>query len=193
MDRIARFIQNKKQNKIQQVRNQPSVNSMREGEEVLYLHKNGQLMRYRKQQGKLWSTLMSTDGNFYIEKQLISDSIQSNAIHGNKVYAHNLIFTQGKDLTISSGAITITHSLHRIDTQSSASSDNLDDINNGQEGQLLILKTTNSSRDVTIRHDEGNIYTNGENDIVLNRIEDTVMLFYFGSSWYQILKSDSGA
>tara|TARA_R100000655_G_scaffold105893_1_gene154563 strand:- start:503 stop:1084 length:582 start_codon:yes stop_codon:yes gene_type:complete len=193
MDRVSRFIQNKKQNKIQQVANQPSVNSMREGEEVLYLHKNGQLIRYRKQQGKLWSTPMSSNGDFQIDKQLKSNSVQSDAIHGNNVYAHNLMFKQGKDLRISSGVIVITHSLHLLDTEGSASSDNLDQINNGQNGQLLILKTKYSARDVTIRHDEGNILTNGEGDIVLNTVDDTVMLFYFNLSWYQILKSDSGS
>tara|TARA_R100000008_G_C3543035_1_gene145895 strand:+ start:119 stop:700 length:582 start_codon:yes stop_codon:yes gene_type:complete len=193
VDRISRFIQNKKQNKIQEVNNQPSVNSMREGEEVLHLNKNGNLIRYRKQKGKLWSTPMTSDGNFNIENQLKSNSVQSDAIHGNNVYAHNLMFKQGKDLTISSGVITITHSLHVIDTESSASSDNLDTINNGQEGQLLILKTKASSRDITIRHDEGNILTNGEGDILLNTVDDIAMLFYFNSSWYQILKSDSGS
>ena len=103
------------------------------------------------------------------------------------------MFKQGKDLTISSGVITITHSLHVIDTESSASSDNLDTINNGQEGQLLILKTKASSRDITIRHDEVNILTNWEGDILLNTVDDIAMLFYFNSSWYQILKSDSGS
>ena len=193
MDRVSRFIQNKKQNIIQQVKTQPSVNSMREGEEVLYLHKNGFLMRYRKQQGKLWSTPMTSNGNLIVDETLKSNSIESNSITGTRVFSNNLMFKQGETLTISSGEITITHSLHKIDTEGSASSDNLDEIKNGQEGQLLILKTTNNSRDVTIRHDQGNIYTNGESDVVLNTVDDTAMFLFFNASWYQILKSDSGS
>ena len=63
MDRVSRFINNKKQDKITTVQTQPSVNSMREGQEVLYSHPNGMLIRYRKQNGILWSSNMSKDGN----------------------------------------------------------------------------------------------------------------------------------
>ena len=41
MERIARSIQNKKQDKIALVQIQPSVNSLREGEEVLFNNSNG--------------------------------------------------------------------------------------------------------------------------------------------------------
>lgn len=39
MDRVSRFINNKKQDKIRVVNSQPSIQSMREGEEVLFLLK----------------------------------------------------------------------------------------------------------------------------------------------------------
>lgn len=48
MDRATRFIANRKQDKIRVVREQPSIQSMREGEEVLYFRNRGTLTRYRK-------------------------------------------------------------------------------------------------------------------------------------------------
>ena len=62
MDRATRFIQNKKQDRIRVVTNQPSVQSMREGEEVLYFTKDGKLSRYRKESGQLWKSDMVKAG-----------------------------------------------------------------------------------------------------------------------------------
>ena len=56
MIREARRTQNSKQDKIQVVKSQPSVNSLREGQEVIYLSKTNRLERYRKEQGRLWTS-----------------------------------------------------------------------------------------------------------------------------------------
>ena len=47
MIREARRTQNSKQDKIQVVKSQPSVNSLREGQEVIYIAKSNRLERYR--------------------------------------------------------------------------------------------------------------------------------------------------
>ena len=70
MERIARSIQNKKQDKIALVQIQPSVNSLREGEEVLFNNSNGMLVRYRKQNGRLWSSNMTDNGNMLVDKKI---------------------------------------------------------------------------------------------------------------------------
>ena len=70
MDRIARQINNRKQNKIRVSNSQPSVQSLREGEEVLYLNKDNKLWRYRKEKGVLWKSDMSHDGSHVVEKNL---------------------------------------------------------------------------------------------------------------------------
>ena len=70
MERIARSIQNKKQDKIALVQIQPSVNSLREGEEVLFNNSNGMLVRYSKQNGRLWSSNMTDNGNMLVDKKL---------------------------------------------------------------------------------------------------------------------------
>jgi hypothetical protein len=59
MDRVSRSIQNKKQDKIRVVNTQPSIQSMRDGEEVLYFTNRGVLRRYRKERGKLWISDMT--------------------------------------------------------------------------------------------------------------------------------------
>lgn len=76
MDRDSRFINNRKQDKIRLVNNHPSINNMREGEEVLFNHKDGILKRYRKQNGRLWSSNMSTDGNTIVDKKLIANELE---------------------------------------------------------------------------------------------------------------------
>ena len=70
MDRIERNINNRKQDKISLVSSQPSLRSMRDGEESLYLGKDGILMRYRREKGILWKTQMSKDGNQYVDRDI---------------------------------------------------------------------------------------------------------------------------
>ena len=70
MIREARRTQNSKQDKIQVVKSQPSVNSLREGQEVIYISKSNRLERYRKEKGRLWVSYMDTDNNYTINKDL---------------------------------------------------------------------------------------------------------------------------
>ena len=70
MDRIERNINNRKQDKISLVSSQPSLRSMRDGEESLYLGRDGILMRYRREKGILWKTQMSKDGNQYVDRDI---------------------------------------------------------------------------------------------------------------------------
>lgn len=55
-------------------------------------------------------------------------------------------------LAISSGEITVTRTHHLIDTEASAASDDLDVINGGEIGDILVLGTSTSSRDVTVKN-----------------------------------------
>ena len=70
MDRISRRLTNLKQDKIRLSKTQPSIQTLREGEEVLYLNKDNKLCRYRKERGLLWKSEMSNDGNHIIDKSL---------------------------------------------------------------------------------------------------------------------------
>jgi hypothetical protein len=70
MIREVRRTQNSKQDKIQVVKSQPSVNSLREGQEVIYLSKSNRLERYRKEQGRLWISYMDTNNNYVVNNDL---------------------------------------------------------------------------------------------------------------------------
>tara|TARA_R100000742_G_C4237018_1_gene57425 strand:+ start:74 stop:769 length:696 start_codon:yes stop_codon:yes gene_type:complete len=70
MIREVRRTQNSKQDKIQVVKSQPSVNSLREGQEVIYIAKSNRLERYRKEKGRLWVSYMDTDNNYAVNKNL---------------------------------------------------------------------------------------------------------------------------
>jgi len=90
MNRNSRFINNIKQNKIRLVSNQPSINNMREGEELLYNHRNGMLIRYRKQNGRLWSSNMTSNGDAIVDKKLITNELEySYKFTDYRVFMHN--------------------------------------------------------------------------------------------------------
>ena len=180
-DRDLRKVINTKENSFE-FSGKPSVNNMIEGQYAVEKKSNSNLAFYRKKFGKLWKSYMSSDGNQIVDKDLnVSGKVNS------KITAHNLVFTKGPELTISSGAITITHSFHQIDTEGDASSDNLDRINGGVNGQILILKPASGSKTVVIRSDENNIYTSGDSSFSMDTTNDTSILLKDGGYWFQIL------
>jgi len=86
MDRIQRSINNRKQDKISLVNSQPSLRSMRDGEESLHLGRDGILVRYRREKGVLWRSHLSKDGNEYVEKNL---KVNGNINLSNKLIINN--------------------------------------------------------------------------------------------------------
>ena len=180
-DRDIRKLINTKQESVE-FQGIPSINSMVEGQTAIQKKSNSQLAVYRKKFGKLWKSYMSSDGNQYVDKNL-----NVNGRTKSLITAKDLIFEEGSELTIDTGKITITHSFHTVDTESDASSDNLDQILGGRNGQILILKPANSGRTVVIRSDERNIYTSGNTSFSMDDGHDTSVLMYHGSYWYLIL------
>lgn len=97
-----------------------------------------------------------------------------------------VIFGAGADLTIASGVITITHSLHAVDTQAAASTDDLDTINGGVTNQRLILRTVSAARDVVIKHGTGNIFNTSGADKTLGSNTQRFEYMYTGTIWFEI-------
>jgi hypothetical protein len=89
-----------------------------------------------------------------------------------------LRFAASGALTISGGAITATQNWHRVDTESSAASDNLDTITAGADGQILFLRSTNDARDIIIRHGVDNIVCGGAGNVTLGLTSDLAILIY---------------
>lgn len=180
-DRDLRKLINTKQESME-FQGIPSTSGMVDGQTAIQKKSNSQLAIYRKKFGKLWKSYMSSDGSQYVDKNL-----NVNGRTKSLITAKDLIFEEGPELTIDTGKITITHSFHTVDTESDASSDNLDQILGGRNGQILILKPANDGRTVVIRSDERNIYTSGNTSFSMDDAHDTAVLMYHGSYWYLIL------
>lgn len=97
----------------------------------------------------------------------------------------------GRDLTIASGVITITQGVHLVDTESAAATDDLDTINGGQDGALLVIRAVDSARTVVAKDNTGNLQLAG--DFSLDNTEDTLTLLSMSNVWYEISRSDNGA
>lgn len=95
--------------------------------------------------------------------------------------------------TIAGGAFTATSNYHRVDTEGAAATDDLDTINGGVAGMLLVLQSQANTRVVTVRDNAGNIQLAGSANCVLNNIYDKLMLIYTpGNRWEEISRSDNG-
>lgn len=95
------------------------------------------------------------------------------------------------DTTIAAGAITVTSSFHRVDTEAAAATDDLATINGGSNGTLLILKPFSSARTVVVKDGTGNLHLAG--DFSLTNTLDTIMLVHVNGLWLEISRSDNAA
>ena len=95
-------------------------------------------------------------------------------------------------LTIASGVITATDSVHLVDTEGGAGTDDLVTINGGANGNVLVLRTVSHSRDVTLKDSTGNLYLAG--DFTLLRREDSITLKFdeLLSGWVELSRSTNG-
>ncbi|MCR4301982.1 MAG: glycoside hydrolase, partial [Sulfuricaulis sp.] len=95
---------------------------------------------------------------------------------------------------IASGVITVPSSRSvlpiLVETEASASTDDLDTISGGLDGQVVILTSASSSRDTTVKDGTGNIQTSG--DFTLSNAADAITLIKRGASWYELSRSDNG-
>ena len=95
-------------------------------------------------------------------------------------------------LTIASGAITVTKTYHTIIGEGSAN-DDLDIINGGTQGQLLILQSHENDqitlRDHSTAGGSGNLKINSETVMIDQTKTDTITLIYNGTHWCQISAS----
>ncbi len=94
------------------------------------------------------------------------------------------------ELTVAAGVVTATQTYHQIDTQDNDTTDDLDTINGGTEGDLLILKSANSSRDTTLKDGSGNMNLVG--DFILTSVHDRITLLFDGTTWKEISRSNNG-
>lgn len=102
------------------------------------------------------------------------------------------IHTRGA-LTIASGAVSAAGvSYATIDTEALSAADDLDTINGGTSGQILILQSLANTRDVTVKNATGNLYLDGSADFVLTATRDKIMLICSGGTeWHELSRSNN--
>ena len=112
---------------------------------------------------------------------------------------NSLPMLSGSDtaLTIATGVVTLTNnsSSYVIDTEGT-SNDDLDTINGGQDGQIIFIRSTNSARNIVLKHATGNIFNPQNNnaanrDIILDVTTDFALLRYSSMAGYWIIISSS--
>ena len=125
MDRTSRRLTNLKQNKISVSKVQPSLQTLREGDEILYQPKNKSLRRYRREGNILWYTSMIRDGNLNIDKNLSVDGFIN---LGNKLVTKNYpAFSAYQSTSVDETALaTATWTRIPLDTENYDNGSNFD-------------------------------------------------------------------
>lgn len=97
--------------------------------------------------------------------------------------------------TIATGVITISNdsSSYVIDTEGSASSDDLDTINGGQDGQIIFLRCANNSRLINLKNGTGNIKVESTGNVTLSSTTQIVALRYSSTAsvWEVLFNSQA--
>lgn len=98
---------------------------------------------------------------------------------------------QKAELTIASGVVAATRSFHTIDTESDGASDDLDTINGGTDGDILVIRAVHTDRTVVAKDGTGNLYLEG--DCTLDSSSDTLTLIYDGdlAKWVELARSNN--
>ena len=96
----------------------------------------------------------------------------------------------GSEVTIATGAITVTGSWHSVDTESDAATDDLATINGGVPGQVLVLHAQNGSRTVVCKDGSGNMNLNREFNMA--SVDDMLLLVKMGNDlWVELARSQN--
>lgn len=96
-------------------------------------------------------------------------------------------------LTIATGAIAVTKSFHKVDTEAGGATDDLDSITGGAEGDVLVLKAADGTHTVVCKHGTGNLRLDGSADFSLDNADDSITLIFDGTNWLELARSNNGA
>ena len=107
-----------------------------------------------------------------------------NSIEGELNINGRIRLGTASELTIATGAITVTGDYHRVDTESNAASDDLDTINGMQDGDEVVIRAENGARTVVLKDGTGNLSLGA--DISLDDADDIIKLFHNGTNIVKI-------
>lgn len=128
------------------------------------------------------------------ERVIIGPTGLVSANYGMNVGGGFLRLPAATELTIdTNGDITATQSYHTVDTFEDGATDDLQTINGGTEGDVLIIRPVNSARTVVAKDyvgDNDNLLLAG--DCSMDDDSDTLTLLYTGTYWMEISRSNNG-
>lgn len=131
-------------------------------------------------------------GDWTVDNDLI---VLANADIGGYCYVYNMLRLKPYSKTIAGGIISLAggagSSYLEVDTQGGAASDDLDTINGGTKGDILIITAANDARTVVCKDSTGNLHLAGA-DFSADSVDDTLMVIHNGTNWLEISRSDNG-
>ena len=117
----------------------------------------------------------------------VATTIKHDIIGGSEGGATSAVSSGPTELTISSGAVTLTdnNNFFKIDTESDAATDDLNTINGGTDGRRITICAESGDRTVVVKHAGDNIGTPSQADISLSESFFAIDLIYDGanSNW----------
>jgi len=130
------------------------------------------------------------------ENQCTGGSIVNDLIVEYARGNHNItpLLSSPYTLVVATGVITPYGSTHRVDTEGSASTDDLETITatNRDHDDTLTLFANSGARTVVVKDGVGNINLAGS-DMSLDNVNDRITLSFDGTNWNEISRADNGA
>lgn len=127
--------------------------------------------------------------------ELRFNNVTSISLDKDGGWASQFGLANGGTKTIAAGVITLTlNSYFSVDTEAAAATDDLDRIDGGAyDGQIIIIKSTVTGRDVTVKDTAagGNIRCAG--DFILSNPQDRMQLMFDGTNWCELSRADNTA
>lgn len=142
------------------------------------------------------SSAMVTSIDYILNTHVSSDGsdhtyIDQDITNGSSPVFGTTKLTAVSELTIATGAITKTQTLHRIDTEANAASDDLDTINSGSDGDFIVLRAENAARTVVLKDGTGNLDL-WSGDVELDDTDKYIILTYDGTLLKWVIVGGAG-
>lgn len=92
-------------------------------------------------------------------------------------------------LTVATGVVTVAgRGIYVIDTEAAAATDDLDTINGGSDGDVIILSSVNAARDTTLKDGTGNLFLTADFALA-NNTQKIVLVNVGGTQWHELSRA----
>lgn len=120
----------------------------------------------------------------------LTNSFVYQALDRPDINARSVALSKVSTERISGGAITVTGSVIETLNEGGASADDLDTLNGGVEGQLVLLRPSLFTQAPTVKNATGNIHLHRDFQMVTE--DSSLLLIKNGSNWEEVTRSNNG-